>query len=150
VANNVQQDNDNKSDNAVKEEQEGQAKLALERPLLQLDQSDGQYTLLIYATYTNNSNRPNGYVLYKDGHNYPCILSKRLSIHWHPAPLSDTILYKASPCIHKPYPRNIFYCQPHKLGLTSNLQVKILAFRRLKMRWLMLLLYFIASHINLV
>ena len=67
VADNVKQDNDNKSDNAVKEEQKGQAKLALERPLLQLDQSDGQYTLLIYATYTNNSNRPNGYVLYKDG-----------------------------------------------------------------------------------
>ncbi|AYQ56470.1 Chitodextrinase [Bathymodiolus thermophilus thioautotrophic gill symbiont] len=69
VADNVKQDNDKKNsdDDAVQEEQENQAELALERPLLQLDQSDGQYTLLIYATYTNNSNRPDGYILYKDG-----------------------------------------------------------------------------------
>jgi len=62
----IQTELDNQDDTVITGNQGNQANLTLEKPLLQLNQSHDKYTLLISATYGNDSNKPDGYVLYKD------------------------------------------------------------------------------------
>ncbi len=67
VVSNIQGKLDNQNDATITGNQGAQANLTLEKPLLGFSQSQGKYTLLISAPYVNDSNKPDGYVLYKDG-----------------------------------------------------------------------------------